>query len=285
MNDNNIDTAPEVMDSGWLRFWITFSSVCLVLSIFMPDVHMLKNRYLLTWFWESKAINSPGFHGIVWVYVLLSMSFLLFVFRSVFAGKYLAVLSVFSLILTSFVLLTTGTAPKNPGIWSNLSPLWVVLFLVSTGFILSGTHLQKVFQNRHFASVMLAVGGLVLLSLLFVSPSISQQGLFLSLISTAAWKGQPLVTSISVILILLVSLVAIVSIKLNTRRGLSIFLRLVFLGIPVLVFFYLYLSASTSVVSIATVSFEATQQTLWIYGFLMLPAAVASLIEWNTLFD
>jgi len=285
MNDNKIETAPEVMDSGWLRFWITFSSICLVLSIFMPDVHMLKNRYLLTWFWETKAINSPGFHGAVWVYVLLSMSFLLLVFRSLFEGKYLAAISVFSLTLTAFVLLTTGTVPKNSGMWSNLIPLWIVLFLVATGLILSGTHLQKVFQNRHFSTVMLSLGGLILLSLLFVGPTMSQQGLLLSLISTAAWKGQSLVMSISVILILLIALVAIISIKLNTRRGLSIFLRLVFLAIPILVFFYLYLSASTTAVSIATVSFEATQQTLWIYGFLMMPAAVASLIEWNTLFD
>ncbi len=290
MNEKNsaksIDIAAEIQDSGWLRFWITFSSVCLILSIFMPDVHMLKNRYLLTWFWEAKVVNSPGYHGIVWVYVVLGMSFLLLAARSLLEGKYLASVATFILILTALVLLASGTDPKNSGIWSHLSPLWLIMFLVAAGAILSATHLQKVVQNRYFVVLMLVLGGVALMALLFIAPGVAvQQGVFLGLISSTVWQGQALIISISVILILSVAVVAMLSLTLNTRKGLSIFLRLVFLGIPALVFFYLYFSSATAAMSIATTSFEAAQQTLWIYGFLMVPASIASLIEWNTLVD
>ncbi|VAW73412.1 hypothetical protein MNBD_GAMMA12-3354 [hydrothermal vent metagenome] len=285
-NAKSIDVATEIQDSGWLRFWITFSSVCLILSIFMPDVHMLKNRYLLTWFWEDKVVNSPGYHGIVWVYVLLGMSFLLLVVRSFLQGKFLASVSTFVLILTALVLLTSGIAPKNPGIWSLLSPLWLIMFLVAAGLILSATHLQKLFNNKNFVVLMLVLGGVTLITLLFIAPGPSVlQGAFLGLLSATAWQGQGLIISISVILILLIAIVAILSVTLNTRKGLSIFLRLVFLGIPVLVFFYLYYSSATAAIAVATTSFEAAQQTLWIYGFIMVPASIASIIEWNTLAD
>lgn len=286
MNDNNVKTSLDEIDSGWLRFWIVFSCMCLLLSILIPDVHMLKNRYLLTWVWEDKVVSSPGFHGMFWIYLLVGMSLVLLVIRSLFDGKYLAAVSVFVMTFVAFVLLTTSVQPNTPGIWTKLSSLWIVLFLCASGLVLCGAHLQKVFQTRHFPIVLLFSGGLLMFCILFLSVGPGQQGPIFNIFNGAAWKGKALIGSISVILIILVALVSMLSLKLNTRRGLSIFLRLVFLGIPVLVFFYIYLPVSAgTTTSIATVSFEAAQQTLWIYSFLMYPAAVASLIEWNTQFE